>query len=277
MECKHAWVRVFSGVFPRNPLILNDSPAPRTFTECGGFAGCGRRRVYCVSKVTIRSAQSVGIPDERARAIQDAAGVLQERQLKFADLVLTVDIHGMSRTNCYKAAGYTARTDNVAAASAVRLLRNDNVRTYIDLQRGVAIEKVGLTLEYLDRQLRDILEGTAADVMTSYARETGRIDDETGNPLVEHTPIIRCAIDELEPEVHSAIQSIKVGQHGPEVKMYSRIDALRLAYQRQGAIREGREISGPGGTPLEAPLFNYNIVGSPGKEPPLPDPDPEGA
>lgn len=33
--------------------------------------------------------------------------------------------------------------------------------------------------------------------------------------------------------------------------------------------RRNHEIGGPGGKPLDAPLFTYNIVGGPGQEPPL--------
>ncbi len=201
---------------------------------------------------------------------QELADKLNAKQLTFANLWLTANQHGMSNMECYRQAGYTAKNDNVAAVQANRLLKNAKIWAYCQAMRAESIEETGLTLRYLDQQLKDLIDGTSTEVMTTVAHITDRIDEETGEPIVVHVPAIRCAIDDLPPEVQGSIQSMKTTANGVEVKQYSRLEALKLAYQRQGALKEGRELTGPNGSPLAAPMFEYRIVGGPGEEPPMP-------
>lgn len=201
---------------------------------------------------------------------QELADALNMRELAFANLWLTTDQHGMSRTDCYKMAGYAAKNDNVAAVESGRYLKKPKIWKYTRAMRNKAIEETGLTLQYLDQQLKDIIDGSAIEVMPVVAVE-GKCP-LTGELETHYIPRLVCTSDDLPPEVQSAIQSIKVGQNGPEVKMYSRVDALKLAYQRQGALKEGRELTGPGGSALSAPMFAYQIVGGPGQEPPVEEP-----
>lgn len=204
---------------------------------------------------------------------QKLADALTPRELAFANLVLTMDQHGMRRPTCYEMAGFSAKNKNVAYVEGGRLLKKPKVHNYCQAMRAKSMQEVGLTLNYLDQQLKDIIDGTTVEIVTTIAQESKQFDSETGEPIVNHIPVIRCSFDELPPEVQGSIQSVKRTQHGFEVKQYSRLEALRMAYQRVGALREGRELTGPGGTPLEAPMLQYQIVGGPGQEPPLQEND----
>lgn len=200
---------------------------------------------------------------------QGLADALNMRELAFCNLWLTSESHGMGRAECYIMAGYTAKTKNVAYVQAHRALKRPKIAEYIHAMRVSSMEGVGLTLNYLDRQLKDIIDGSVTEVLATRARTTDAVDEHTGEPLVVYEPVLRGDLDELPDEVQASIQTLKTTQHGLEVKQYSRLDALKLAYQRQGALREGRELSGPGGAPLAAPMFEYRVVGRPGEEPPI--------
>lgn len=216
---------------------------------------------------TYREAQTVEIPSELTEEQRKLAGALSDKELSFANLWLTRDAHGLNRTNCYKASGYTAKNDNVAAVCSGRLLKKTKIWEYCQAMRNESVKDTGLSLRYLDQQLKELIDGTAVEIMPVI--EHTRTNPLTGQSETYLAPALVCATEDLPDAVQASIQSIKMGPNGPEVKTYSRVDVLKLAYQRQGALREGREISGPGGSPLEAPVFSYRIVGGPGTEPPL--------
>ena len=175
---------------------------------------------------------------------QAAFELLTQREQAFALLYLERPVHGMTLAQCYTAAGYTAKNDNVANVSAYQLIRRPKLWTFTKLMRDEALASTALTLEFLDAQLAELIVASAADVMTTVAFETGREDAETGLPIIRHVPMLRCAIDDLPPEIQGAIQSIKTTKEGVEVKMYSRIDAMKLAMQRLNGLKETHEHTG---------------------------------
>lgn len=69
--------------------------------------------------------------------------MLKGKRKRFADEYL-VDLNG---TRAYKAAGYRAKNDNVAHASAAKLLRNATVKAYIGERQKKLADKLEVTVE----------------------------------------------------------------------------------------------------------------------------------
>lgn len=157
---------------------------------------------------------------------EDLANRLDSRQLAFANLILTAEEHGMSATKCYVMSGYVASDDNVAKACASRLRRTKRVDDYIRVMRGESLRSVGLTLEYLDSCLAEILDSN--------------LTDTEGTDLKD-----------LPADAQRSIQAIEYGKYGRKLRSYSRLDALRLAYQRHGALTDRKELTGANGGPIE--------------------------
>jgi hypothetical protein len=181
---------------------------------------------------------------------RELAGKLSTGELVFCNLWLTSHQHGMTRAKCYMQAGLPARNISAAGALSNRLLRKPEVVEYCASMRGESARSTGLTLRYLDMQLKNMLEGSITDIVSSFAMATGTVDQDTGDPVINHIPVLRCGIDDIPPETVAAIESIKQGPKGIEVKMYNKLDALKLAYQRQGALIDRKELTGLDGKPL---------------------------
>lgn len=158
---------------------------------------------------------------------QDAASMLDSRQLLFVNLWLTKDAHGLSQADCYRGAGYSAPNENTANAGANRVVNLPRVQNYIRVMRGESIKRTGLTVEYLDGLLAEMIETNIVD--------TEGIED----------------LKELPIETQRSIHSIEYGMYGRKLKSYSRLDLIKLAYQRFGALTDKKELSGPGGGPIE--------------------------
>ena len=205
---------------------------------------------------------------------QKLADSLLPRDLKFCNLWLTTEAHGKTRTQCYKEAGFKVKNDNVAAVMAHRKLKDHKMGSYVRAMRNSSIESTGLTLEYLDAQLKNIIDGNAFEVMPIIEVIT---TDDKGNETKTYEPRVICESGDLPDEVKDSVQWVKVSGKNIEVKMYDKVAAIKLAMQRQGALSSGISLSNPDGSPLTTPVFEYSIVGGKGSEPALPSADEDEA
>lgn len=152
---------------------------------------------------------------------QDAASKLNDRQLAFANLVLTKPGHGMSDAECYRGAGYKPRSDNAAEVCAAKLLSNAKFSAYLNIMREESVKETRLTLQELDKDLeQSIFDNLITSVITSV------------NGVLK----LKCELDELPDAVARNIQEVKQTEDGLQVKMYSRYDARKLGYQRLGGL-----------------------------------------
>jgi len=104
-------------------------------------------------------------------------GDLSDRQRKFAENLAT----GMSQTEAYKRAGYTAKNNKVAEASASRLLSNAKVSTYLDELRAKSVDETIWTRNKMIAYLCAVLEIDVKDVINP---ETGAMELETAGSMV---------------------------------------------------------------------------------------------
>lgn len=171
-----------------------------------------------------------------SREQQALSDKLSQRELTFANLWLTSPEHGMSRAQCYIMSGFPCPSESKARHKAEHLLKRTNVWSYIRSMRLESVERTGLTLDYLDAQLKEVIDTSITDVLMTVAKDTGLIDEDTGTSVRLHVPVLKCSLQDLPSTVAQSIQGIKMTKEGVEIKLYNKLEAFKLAYQRQGAL-----------------------------------------
>jgi len=159
---------------------------------------------------------------------KDCCARLTERELKFANLVLTIPLHGKTKPECYLEAGYNAKTGNSASVMASTLLKKTQVWEYMDSIKCGDTKTTILSLRYLDSEIKDIVDSNV--VLATCKR-----------------------LEDIPEHVRGSIQSVKLDKDGniTDLRMYNRVDAMKLAMQRQGALTDKKEITGANGGPIQ--------------------------
>jgi phage terminase small subunit len=89
----------------------------------------------------------------------DESSALTEQQERFCRFI----VEGLNQTDAYKAAGYKAKSDSVAAANASRLIGNAKIQERLSQIRKPVSARAQVTLEWLIEQAQDILQAAMAD------------------------------------------------------------------------------------------------------------------
>ena len=148
---------------------------------------------------------------------------MTEKQRIFADEYL-IDLNA---TRAYRVAYPSVKKDDVAAAAAVRLLRNVKVADYIEKRMQERQERTEITQ---DR----VLEELAA---IAFAKATDYAEVKNGAVLIRDTA-------ELSEEQVRAIAGIKEGKFGIELKLNDKEKALELLGRHLGMFKDKVELSG---------------------------------
>lgn len=168
-------------------------------------------------------------------------GGLTEKQAAFVREYL-IDLNAAA---AYRRAGYRA-AGNAAAAGASRLLRNARVAAAVAEAQAA---RAGRMETEADRLLAEIDLLATSDI--------GEVLDFTGTE-----PRLKPAC-EISPAARRCVAGIKVrrytegrGDNAREVevtefKLWNKLDALRLALQRRGLLKNVNEHVGPGGGPIQ--------------------------
>jgi phage terminase small subunit len=126
-------------------------------------------------------------------------------------------------------AGYSEKT---AAAQASRLLNNVNILNQIRIEKDKQLERVDISA---DRILQELAYTAFADTTDYVTVETELAYDEAGNSILDHTgePAYIQSVkikdtSELSAIQRKAIQSIKAGKDGIELKLHDKIKATEL-------------------------------------------------
>lgn len=200
---------------------------------------------------------------------EELASKLNPRQLNFANLWLQKEASGLSDADCYRKAGYDPSTQGATEVQASQLLSLPKVQSYIQSMRRASIKKAGITLEYLDQQLAELLGADIREIMESHEV---MLDGPDGEQVRVITPTLKCHIQDMSDGAAACIQEMKMTNTGLQVKTYSRLDAIKTGYQRFGGLIDRKEISGPGGEPIEtihkemtpeqaAKLYSQEVLG----------------
>ncbi len=169
---------------------------------------------------------------------------LTDKQKLFSDEYL-IDLNA---TRAYKAVYKNCKSDEVAAAAAVRLLRNVKVAGYIEQRMKAREKRTEITQDKVLSELAAIAFSSGADfaqivdepmiVNGSYV-----MDPDTGKlktwEAVKITPT-----DKLPEDKRKAIAGIKMGKNGIEVATCDKVRALELLGKHLGMFKDKVEVSG---------------------------------
>ena len=170
---------------------------------------------------------------------------LQDRQKKFADEYL-IDL------NVTQAAIRAGYTENYAHTNASKLLQNPLVAEYIQKRQQDRIERTEITQDMVLKELAIIAFANATDYVKVVEKEAivetmdgGQVPvlDKDGNPVMYKTvePVLT---SELTEDQRKALNIIKRGRDGFEVKPYDKVRALELLGKHLGMFTEKVDVSG---------------------------------
>jgi len=170
---------------------------------------------------------------------------LQDRQKKFADEYL-IDL------NVTQAAIRAGYTENYAHTNASKLLQNPLVAEYIQKRQQDRIERTEITQDMVLKELAIIAFSNATDYVKVVEKEAivetmdgGQVPvlDKNGNPVMYKTvePVLT---SELTEDQRKALNIIKRGRDGFEVKPYDKVRALELLGKHLGMFTEKVDVSG---------------------------------
>ena len=169
---------------------------------------------------------------------------LTDKQKLFADEYL-IDLNA---TRAYKAVYKNCKSDEVAAAAAVRLLRNVKVAEYIEQRMKAREKRTEITQDKVLNELAAIAFSNGSDfaqVIDEPMIVNGRyvMDPDTGKlktwEAVKITPT-----DQLSEEKRKAIAGIKMGKTGIEVATCDKVRALELLGRHLGMFKDKIEVTG---------------------------------
>ncbi|AYZ73423.1 terminase small subunit [Fusobacterium necrophorum] len=143
------------------------------------------------------------------------------------DLFVKEYLKDLNATQAYIRAGYKFKSENVAAASAAKILRNPKIQEKI--QKAMA-EREKRTEITQDRVLREIAN-------LAFTDRTGIVN------LKKNRVIIR-DFEELTPEQRACVAGVKETKHGIEVSFYNKEKALEMLGRHLGMFNDKVKIDG---------------------------------
>lgn len=177
---------------------------------------------------------------------------LTEKQKRFSDEYL-VDLNA---TRAYKKAYPSVKKDETAAQAGSRLLRNVNVKEYIDKRIKDRQKRTEITQDKVLNELAAIAFSNGSKYAKVVERkaydEEGKevVDYETGKQLTYKTVEFKNT-DDLTEDEKKAISSIHKGKDGMKVETYDKMKALELLGKHLGMFKDKLELSGTVNNPYE--------------------------
>lgn len=172
-------------------------------------------------------------------------GKLTRNQKIFCDEYL-IDLNA---TRAYKIAYPNVKKDETAAAAGARLLRNVNVKNYIDEKMKEREKRTEITQDKVLKELAKIGFANTTDFVNVVEKEyLEDILDEEGNvikqELRKYKTIDIRETDKLDKDKQAAIAGIKETQAGIEVKLNDKLKALELIGRHLGMFNDKVEVNG---------------------------------
>lgn len=143
------------------------------------------------------------------------------------DLFVKEYLKDLNKTQAYIRAGYKAKNENVAAASAAKLLRNPKIQEKIQAAMKEREKRTEITQ---DRVLKEIAN-------LAFTDRTGIVNLKNNNLIIKN-------FDELTPEQKACISGVKETKHGIEVTFYNKEKALEMLGRHLGMFNDKVKIDG---------------------------------
>lgn len=143
------------------------------------------------------------------------------------DLFVKEYLKDLNATQAYIRAGYKFKSENVAAASAAKILRNPKIQEKIQAEMAEREKRTEITQ---DRVLREIAN-------LAFTDRTGIVN------LKKNRVIIR-DFEELTPEQRACVAGVKETKYGIEVSFYNKEKALEMLGRHLGMFNDKVKIDG---------------------------------
>jgi phage terminase small subunit len=149
-----------------------------------------------------------------------AAAKLNDRQLAFANLVLTGAEHGMCNADCYRKAGYKPRSDKSAQDNAARMIGSDRVSAYLKVMREGVVSAAKIDAAWLLTRLGDMADADITDIIDE---ETGAYKRVHDWPLIWRRMLNASDMKEIFEFDHEQKRQEKIG----EIIKYRFVDRMK--------------------------------------------------
>ncbi len=174
---------------------------------------------------------------------------LTRNQKVFCDEYL-IDLNA---TRAYKAAYKNVKKDETAAVNGSRLLRNANVKRYIQDKMKAREKRTEITQDKVLKELAKIGFANAADYARVVEREyeedvIGEDGKVIGKEIKTYKVVEIELTDSLDKSKQAAIAGIKEGRNGIEVKLNDKVKALELIGRHLGMFTDKVEVDMDAGT-----------------------------
>lgn len=153
---------------------------------------------------------------------------LTEKQKIFCDEWLK-DMNG---TRAYRVAYKNVKSEEVAAASATRMLRNVNVQKYIQEKQRKREERTEITQDMVVKELAKLAFIDRTSIVS-----LGKTDYGETKMIIQST-------DELTPDQRAIISGIKETKFGLEITFYSKEKSLELLGRHLGMFNDKLQLTG---------------------------------
>lgn len=164
--------------------------------------------------------------------------------------VATNVLAGMSQRAAYVQAGGSGKTETVIDSGASEILRNPQVKAFMDSMKMQAVSDAIMSREEMATRLTLFARKGVKDIVKFKTVEIGK-DMETGEPLMQTGWWIPDSILQSEEDL-SIISELEVGKFGPKLKTHSSLQAMAQLAKLQGYEVPGKlELTGKDGGPMQ--------------------------
>ncbi|WP_430248408.1 terminase small subunit [Providencia sp. PAZ2] len=161
---------------------------------------------------------------EKKTALTDEQKVLFDALTKLQQKFVLGILNGLNQTDAYKQAGYKAKSDDSARASASEILTNLNVKSFLDAVNETAVSSAIMTREEALERLTLIGRASISEMVEFGEYELGADDD--GNPVIQSTWKFKDSALQ-SPQLLSAISELTAGKKGIAIKLHDPRAAIK--------------------------------------------------
>lgn len=154
----------------------------------------------------------------------------------------------LNATQAYKRAGYSAKSDNIAAVEASKLLRNPKIEAKIKELMDKRSQRTEVTADKVLAELAAIAFAKGSDfaqVVEEPIIQGGKyvMDPDTGK-IKTYKTVEVFPTDKIPEEKRKAIVGIKEGKYGIEVSQCDKVKALELLGRHLGMFKDKVDVTG---------------------------------
>ncbi|MDE9566087.1 terminase small subunit [Xenorhabdus bovienii] len=158
-------------------------------------------------------------------------------------------LRGLSQIDAYKQAGYKAKTDESARASASEILTNLNVKTFLAVMNQEAVSDAVMSRQEAFERLSTMGRVSLHDIAEFRNSQIG--EDDEGQPVFQASWQFKDSALQ-NPAALSAISELTTGKDGIKLKLHDPKAAIRQLAELMGwDAPKKTELTGANGGPIQ--------------------------